>query len=99
MSGLDLLRLLDQDRDALRSKWKLLVVLNVAVFLIFILFASVSKANINTLYFAGIILTTSLALVTYSAYHRFIEPFEMHNEKDKKQLQEYVKHLEKEVPY
>lgn len=97
MSGLDLLRLLDQDRDALRSKWKLLAVLNVAVFLIFILFASVSKANINTLYFAGIILTTSLALVTYSAYHRFIEPFEMHNEKDKKQLQEYVKHLEKEV--
>ncbi|MGR3310010.1 MAG: HD domain-containing phosphohydrolase [Candidatus Brocadiales bacterium] len=39
----------------------------------------------------------SRAINNYSADHKFVEPCAMHNEKDKKQLQEYVEYLEKEV--
>lgn len=81
----------------MKSKWMILVALNAVAFLIFILIVTVFVTNRNTMRFTGTILTAGIVLSTYSVYRKFIEPWEIHNEKDKRQLQEYVKHLEKEV--
>lgn len=92
-----MLKLINIESNVLEPKRELFIVLNIVVFLIFILIAMIFKAIINTLFFTGIILTTCQVFRNFSSQRKFMEPHIMYEDKDKKQLQEHVKCLEKEV--